>query len=71
MNDTRKSDFDVIIIDTPAGSEFADAQTVAVRTGAALMVARKNQSLLHETMQFARNLQQSGATLVGSVLNEA
>ncbi|MBK8401175.1 MAG: chain length determinant protein tyrosine kinase EpsG [Propionivibrio sp.] len=68
---TLSRDFDVIIIDTPAGSEFADAQTVAVRTGAALMVARKNQSLLHETMQFARNLQQSGATLVGSVLNEA
>lgn len=68
---TLSRDFDVIIIDTPAGSEFADAQTVAVRTGAALMVARKNQSVLHETTQFARNLQQSGATLVGSVLNEA
>lgn len=63
-------DFDVIIIDTPAGRAFADAQTVAVRAGAALMVARKNQSSLTEATQLTRNLQQSGATLVGSVLND-
>lgn len=34
-------DFSVIIIDTPSAGECADAHTVAVRAGAALMVARK------------------------------
>lgn len=62
--------FDVMIIDTPAGREFADAQTIAVRAGAALMVARKNNSSLPDLASLARNLQQSGTTLVGSALND-
>jgi chain length determinant protein tyrosine kinase EpsG len=61
--------FDVIIIDTPAGSEYADGQTIASRAGAALMIARKNQSSLPDLADLARNLQHSGTTLVGSVLN--
>jgi protein-tyrosine kinase len=63
-------DFDVVIIDTPAASEYADAQTIAVRAGAAIMLARKNQSSLSDMTQLTRSLQQSGATLVGSVLND-
>lgn len=63
-------DFDVIIIDTPAGHDYADAQTIAARAGAALMVARKHLSSLPVIAQLGRTLQQSGATVVGSVLNE-
>lgn len=63
-------DFDVVIIDSPAANYYADAQTIAVRAGAALMLARKNYSALAELTRLARSLQQSGATLVGSVLNE-
>jgi protein-tyrosine kinase len=63
--------FDVIIIDTPAGTEFADAEVTAARAGAALMVARKNQSLAPHASQLARRLQDSGVALVGSVLNDA
>lgn len=61
--------FDVTIIDTPAGHELADAETIAVRAGASLMVARKNTSSLPDLATLTRNLQQSGTTLVGSVLN--
>ena len=64
-------DFDVVIIDTPAAKKYADAQTIAVRAGAAIMVARKDQTSLPEMALLARNLQQSGATLVGSLLNDA
>ncbi len=64
-------DFDVIIIDTPAASKYADAQTIAVRAGAALMVARKNRSSLRDLAQLTQSLQRSGAKLVGSVLNDA
>jgi chain length determinant protein tyrosine kinase EpsG len=64
------SDFDVVIIDTPAATEYADAQTIAVRAGAALMVARKNKSSVQELSEFALSLRQAGTTLIGSVLNE-
>lgn len=63
-------DFDVVIIDTPAASQYADAQTIAARAGAAIMLARKNYSSLPDMAQLSRSVQQSGATLVGSVLNE-
>lgn len=64
------SDFDVVIIDTPAANKYADAQTIAVRAGAALMLTRKNRSAIPAIIRLSETLQQSGATLVGSVLNE-
>jgi len=65
------SQFDVILIDTPAGADYADAELIGARAGAALMVARKNTSLVNQTSQLARRLQDSGVALVGSVLNDA
>ena len=62
--------FDVVLIDTPAGDEFADAEIVAARVGAAVMVARLHASLIAQTSAMARRLQDSGVALVGSVLNE-
>ena len=62
--------FDVIIIDTPAGSEFADAEIIAARAGAALMVARKNKSLVPAAAKLAQRLQDGGVALIGSVLND-
>lgn len=67
--ETLGEEFDVIIIDTPAAHTYADAQTLAVRAGAALVVAQKNRSATKELTQLSRNLQQSGATLVGCVMN--
>lgn len=63
-------DFEVMIIDTPAASDCADAQTVAARAGAALMVARQNASSMPQIARFARSLREFGVTLVGSVLND-
>lgn len=62
--------FDTVIIDTPAGTDYADAQTIAVRAGAALLVARENRSSVPQLAQLTRSLQQSGANLVGSVMND-
>jgi receptor protein-tyrosine kinase len=62
--------FDVIIVDTPAAAEFADAELISARAGAALMVARKNQSLVPAAAALARRLQDSGVALIGSVLND-
>lgn len=61
--------FDVILIDTPAAHEYADAQVVAARASAALLVARKNVTSAADISQFARSMQQSGAEVVGAVLN--
>ena len=62
--------FDVVIIDTPAANAFSDAEIVAARTGAALIVARKNKSLLPQAASLARRLQDVGVAVVGSVLND-
>ena len=63
--------FDVVLIDTPSGSDYADAELIAARAGAAIMVARNNQSLVQSTVALSRRLQDSGVTMVGSVLNDA
>ena len=63
--------FDVVIIDTPAGADYADAEIIASRAGAAVMVARQNKTLVPAATQLARRLQDSGVALVGSVLNDA
>ncbi len=63
--------FDVIIIDTPRADEFADAEIVAAAAGAALMVARKNKTVLPKAAELARRLQNNGVDVIGSVLNDA
>jgi len=63
--------YDVILIDTPAGSDYADAEIIASRAGAALLVARKNKTLLPQATALSQRLQDSGVALIGSVLNDA
>jgi len=62
--------FDAIIIDTPSGRDFADAEIISARAGAAVLITRKNVSLLPQAVALARRLQDSGVALVGSVLND-
>lgn len=63
--------FDVVLIDTPSGSDFADAEIIAARAGAAIVVTRANQSLMPQAVQLCKRLQDGGVALVGSVLNDA
>jgi protein-tyrosine kinase len=62
--------FDVILLDTPASSCGADAQIIASRAGAAVLVTRRDQTRLQETAQFVDLLAQSGVDMVGAVMNE-
>jgi protein-tyrosine kinase len=62
--------FDVIIIDTPAACQSADAQIVANRAGAALMVARRNQTLHAQLAATMESLTQTRVNVIGSVMNE-
>ena len=62
--------YDVTIIDTPAATEYADAQIIAVGAGASLILARINQSSMQDVAELSQCLQQSGTAMVGSVLND-
>lgn len=62
--------YDAIIIDTPAADAGADSQTVAVRTGAALLVARQNTSYLGDLQDLSDSLHHSTTAVVGVVLND-
>ena len=64
------SEFEVIIIDTPAGTDYSDSEIIASRAGAAIVVTRKNQTQMSEVAVLARRLQDSGVVLVGSILND-
>jgi capsular exopolysaccharide synthesis family protein len=62
--------FDVILIDTPAAAETADAQIVAKRAGAAIMLARQNVTRHSQLTAAMQSLTQTGVNVIGSVLNE-
>jgi chain length determinant protein tyrosine kinase EpsG len=64
------AEFDILIIDTPAMADSADAQTVAMCAGGAIIVGRKNESRFQGVRDIAENTAQTGATIVGTVLND-
>ncbi|MEP7102120.1 MAG: chain length determinant protein tyrosine kinase EpsG [Burkholderiales bacterium] len=65
-----KSTFDVVIIDTPALSVGEDAAMIAVRTGAALAVARSARTKVSNFADMVQGLMNAGVSVVGSVLND-
>jgi len=62
--------YDLVILDTPSTTEAADAQILAARAGAALIVARRNHTLHAELSAAMQNFVQSGVGVLGSVMNE-
>jgi len=65
-----KAAYDVIIVDTPAMSTGEDAAMIAVRTGAALAIARSGATHVASFNDMVRGLMDAGVSVVGSVLNE-
>jgi len=65
-----KNAYDVIIVDTPAMSIGEDAAMIAVRTGAAIAVARGGSTRVAAFTDLVRGLMDAGVSVVGSVLNE-
>jgi protein-tyrosine kinase len=64
-----KEEFDVILFDTPSAGSCSDAQTVAFRSGSAMMLARKDHTRLADATRLVRQLDHAGAQLVGTVCN--
>jgi receptor protein-tyrosine kinase len=65
-----KSAYDVVIVDTPAMTSGEDAAMIAVRTGAALAVARAGSTRVAANTDLVQGLMDAGVAVVGSVLNE-
>jgi receptor protein-tyrosine kinase len=62
--------YDVIIVDTPAMTVGEDAAMIAVKTGAALAVARNDSTRVAAFTDLVQGLMDAGVAVVGSVLNE-
>lgn len=66
-----RSSYEVILMDTPPANTCADAHTIAVRAGAALMLACRDVSSVPCLAGLTEDLRQFGVTIVGAVLNGA
>jgi chain length determinant protein tyrosine kinase EpsG len=64
------SQFSLVILDTPATWETADAQILAANAGNALMVARRNQTRQSKLLAAMEMLTDTGVNVIGSVINE-
>lgn len=62
--------YDIVLIDTPSMATGADATLVAVRTGAALAVAKMIETRVGAFREMVQELKRSGVEVVGSVLND-
>ncbi|WP_293908089.1 CpsD/CapB family tyrosine-protein kinase [Phenylobacterium sp.] len=63
-------DFEFTIIDTPAASKVADALRISSMIGYTLIVAKAHSTRFNDVSLLAKQLQEDGAEVVGTVLNE-
>lgn len=68
--DQARSHYDTVLVDTPAGAHFPDAQLIAAAADGALMVVRKNRTREQEVKDFAERLSASGVTLTGTLMTD-
>jgi len=62
--------YDVILIDTPAASEHAEVQNIAARAGGAMVVVRQHHTSVASVQKLLGSLTDNGVEVVGTVLNE-
>lgn len=63
-------DFEFTIIDTPPANTCADGLRISSMIGYTLIVAKANESRVRDLTDLAEQLQEDGARVVGTVLNE-
>lgn len=63
------SNFDVVLVDTPAAEFASDAQAVAARAGGALIVVRQNRSRVESIHRLTAAIRSTNAEVVGCVVN--
>jgi receptor protein-tyrosine kinase len=63
-------DFDVILVDTPSGTQYADGNMISARTGASLVVVRTHVTHISAVRALTDKLTSAHVAVVGSVVNE-
>jgi receptor protein-tyrosine kinase len=66
--ETLTSDYDVILLDTPAVSQGSDVQLLARGAGGAVLLARQNETRLSDMETMKTFLEKSGVVCVGAVI---
>jgi chain length determinant protein tyrosine kinase EpsG len=69
--DSFRRIYDVVIVDTPAVAGEPDAELIAQRAGAAIVVAREGRSDFDAVHELAADLEAAAVNLIGSVLVRA
>lgn len=69
LSEIRKQ-YDVILIDTPAAEDSADAQTIGARAGSAVLVTRKDITRATSVRRIISDIRETGAQIVGSVVSK-
>ncbi len=64
-----RAEFDVILFDTPPAKFYADAQSLAFRASSVMVLARKDHTRFADTTRVIRELNDTGARIVGTVFN--
>jgi protein-tyrosine kinase len=68
--DRFSQQYDLVVLDTPAATETADAEVLAARAGAAVLLVRQNFTRQAQLLQAMDCLKRSGTKVIGSVVNE-
>jgi capsular exopolysaccharide synthesis family protein len=70
LTDNLQSAFGIVIYDTPAAMDYADAHVVASRVGAAVVVARRHKTSFTDISTLTHKLCGINCKVLGSVLNQ-
>ncbi len=62
--------FDYVIVDTPAAAYGSDAKSIAMRCGAAIVVARRGRTDANHVRHFAAQLAKADVLMAGIVMND-
>ncbi len=64
-------EYDVTIIDTPAANTSTDARRISGVVGYSLIVTARDKTFVRDVKILASQLKADGATVIGTVLNQA
>ena len=64
-----QSEYDVILVDTPPASEYADVQSIVYRAGDVMLISRKDQTRLADTERTVRELSDASGRVIGTLMN--
>jgi receptor protein-tyrosine kinase len=62
--------FSLVVLDTPAATQCADAQVIAARAGSAVLLSRRNHTRVSGLRDTMRCLTNSGVNVLGSIVND-